>query len=273
MAFCAVCPGGDRPTPFTGERQVVSEHEKLAKLEQLRAEGLLTEAEHDQAKAQLEQRADDEQDGAPEAATGPDLEPQNVEPQNVEPQNVEPQNVEPQNVDGHDTELPDSDGRDAQPRRRRQLPLWAMIAWPVALAAAGIGLIVWALTSGGSGSSGTPVNGLIAVVDHQAVAPDAAVSLDTQFGSGGYAVGKPCHTLTGYPDIVAGSPVVITDGSGKTLVRTKLRAGVFDVNADCVFGFVTSVRQSDTYRIKVGQRDPVAYPAAAITHPQLSLGG
>lgn len=210
--------GGTDHPPSPGERQVVSEHEEQAKLEQLHADGLLTDAEHEQAKAQLEQRPD-------------------------------------------------------PARRRRQLPLWAMIAWPVALAAAGIGLIVWALTSGGSGSSGTPVNGLIAVVDHQSVAPDEAVSLDTQFGTGGYAVGKPCHTLTGYPDIVTGSPVVITDGSGKTLARTKLRPGVFDVNADCVFGFVTSVKKSDTYQIKVGQRDPVNYPAAAITHPQLSLGG
>lgn len=237
----------------------MSEHEELARLEQLHADGLLTDAEHDQAKTQLEQRAEVAQDPAVPAdapvdapAGAPAAEPGAVQQPGA---------------------LDRPDGPDERPRRRRQLPLWAMIAWPVALAAAGIGLIVWALTSGGSSTSGTPVNGLIAVVDHQAVAPDQSVSLDTQFGTGGYAVGKPCHTLTGYPDIVAGAPVIITNGSGKRLAHTTLRAGVFDLNADCVFGFVTRVGTSDTYQIKVGKRDPVNYPAAAITHPQLSLGG
>jgi hypothetical protein len=147
-----------------------------------------------------------------------------------------------------------------------------MITWPLVLAAGGIGLIVWALV-GGSGTAKTPVNGLIAIVDHQSVVPDQAVPNGSAFGTGGYALGKPCHTLSGYPDIATGAPVVITDAAGKTLARTSLRAGVFDVNADCVFGFVTSVPKSDTYQIKVGQRDAVTYPAAAITHPQLSLGG
>jgi hypothetical protein len=166
---------------------------------------------------------------------------------------------------------PDPDGPSAG--RRRRLPLWAMIAWPVALAAAGVGLIVWALTSGGSKASGNPVHGLIAIVDHQAVAPDEGVPLNTQFGQDGYALGKPCHTLTGYPDIAGGAPVLITNAAGKTLARTKLRPGVFDVSADCVFGFDTSVKQSDTYRIKVGQRDPIDVPPGTIAHPQLSLGG
>ena len=251
MAFLRGLSADRTDHPLPGERQVVSEHEELDKLDQLHADGMLTDAERDHAKAQLEQRTEPEASGQLEDIRQPaDV----AEVGDV----VDPEAAEP---------------ADRPVRRRRQLPLWAMIAWPVALAAAGIGLIVWALTSGGSGSSGTPVNGLIAVVDHQSVAPDEVVSLDTQFGTGGYAVGKPCHTLTGYPDIVTGSPVVITDGSGKTLARTKLRPGVFDVNADCVFGFVTSVKASDTYQIKVGQRDPVNYPAAAITHPQLSLGG
>jgi hypothetical protein len=272
----------------------VAEGDELVQLQRLHAEGMITEAEFELARTQLHKRGsadaeeptvetaektaeasgDDAQtvaepapDVQPDAEQSPDVpaaaEPEPVGESQPEPA-TEPQ-IEPQTEPATDADAP-------SPRRRRQLPTWAMITWPLVLAAGGIGLIVWALV-GGSGTAKTPVNGLIAIVDHQSVVPDQAVPDGSAFGTGGYALGKPCHTLSGYPDIATGAPVVITDAAEKTLARTNLRAGVFDVNADCVFGFVTSVPKSDTYQIKVGQRDAVTYPAAAITHPQLSLGG
>jgi hypothetical protein len=160
------------------------------------------------------------------------------------------------------------------PGQRRRQPNWLLIGLAV-IAVAGIGLIILALVAGGSSSSTQPgirVNGVVVVADHTSVFPDDPnVRQGQLFGSGGYNLGKPCHTLSGYQDIVVGARVVISDGSTKTLTTTQLRAGVFDANADCVFGFTAAVAKVDAYQVKIGQRNPVTFSQKEIASPQLIL--
>jgi hypothetical protein len=154
-------------------------------------------------------------------------------------------------------------------------PNWLLVGL-AAIAVAGVALIIVALVAGGGSSTSTQpgirVNGVVAITDHNSVLPDDPNVVQGQhFGSGGYDLGKPCHALSGYQDIVAGANVVISDGAGKTLTTTQLRAGVYDANADCVFGFTAAVKKVDAYQGKIGQRDPVPYSQKEIANPQLIL--
>ncbi|MDP9092408.1 MAG: SHOCT domain-containing protein [Actinomycetota bacterium] len=176
-------------------------------------------------------------------------------------------------AEARDRVLARLDVTDPGPRARK--PNWLLIGL-AAIAVVGVGLIVLALAAGGGSSTssqpGIRVNGVVAVTDHTSVFPDDPnVNQGQQFGSGGYNVGKPCHTLSGYQDIVAGASVVISDASAKRLTTTQLRAGVFDANADCVFGFTAAVPKLDAYQVKIAQRNPVPFSQKEIASPQLIL--
>jgi hypothetical protein len=154
------------------------------------------------------------------------------------------------------------------------VPTWALAAAVVVLGFGGVALVLWGVLGGSSSTpSGLPVDGVVAITNPSAVIPDLPVPQGTVFGTDpNYNVGRPCHAAAGYQDIVSGARVVITNGSGKQLAKTTLKRGVFDTQAGCVFGFTTHVPKSSAYQIKIGQRDPVNYPPAAIGHPQLGLG-
>ena len=139
----------------------------------------------------------------------------------------------------------------------------------------GVGLIVVA-TFGLGSSSSTPmivVNGIVVVTNHSAVYPDdPSVTQGQQFGTGGFSIGKGCHSLAGYQDLVGGAPVVLADRSGTSLSTVHLRSGVYDAQADCVFGFSAEVPKGQGgYQVTVAKRDPVTFSEAEIVNPQLIL--
>jgi hypothetical protein len=175
-------------------------------------------------------------------------------------------------ITAHD-ETDDSERHDSG---RRQMPR-LMRFWPIVALLVGIGLIIFAIVgTGGGGTSKQPgleVDGAV-VISHgeNGAAPnDTSVQPGASFGAGGFNVGQGCHTISGFIDIASGASVQITDASGKTLVRTALKAGVFDQNADCVFGFTAAVPKVSGYSIKIAQRNPVSYSQAEIGRPQLIL--
>jgi hypothetical protein len=168
----------------------------------------------------------------------------------------------------------DDGGRRGMPRLIR--------FWPVLALLVGIGLIIFAVVGTGGGGGGTTkqpgiaVNGVvvISVSDNGAVPDDSTVRPGAQFNvtDPGFAIGKGCHTSTGFSDVTTGASVEITDANGKKLVTTTLKPGVYDSNADCVFGFTAAVPKRASYTIKLAQRNPLTYSQAEMAKgPQLSL--
>lgn len=170
---------------------------------------------------------------------------------------------------------PADDDYDGSARRR--LPR-IVAFWPVLALLVGIGLIIFAIIGTGSKSgstkeAGLAVNGAVVILQKDnGAAPDEAVAPNTQFQHGGFDVGKGCHTLSGFADIKSGATVVIADSSGAQVATTTLKPGVYDTNADCVFGFTTAVPKKSGYTIKVADRNAVPYSQSEIvSNPQLIL--
>ena len=243
----------------------MAEQDELAQLEQMHAQGMLTDAELELARSQALSRAGDtdEPPGAADEPPGAADEPPGAADESNQPVPADvPAEPAPAEV------VPP----EPIPARRPPFP-WVAVLFGV-LALAGVALVIVALVGGGSSSGGShiTVNGIVVITEHTSVYPDdPTVQNGQQFGTGGYNVGKGCHALTGYQDIATGANVVITGSGGTQLAATKLRAGVFDTNADCVFGFTATINKSSSYEIKIGQRDPVQYPAGSIASPQLVL--
>jgi hypothetical protein len=69
----------------------------------------------------------------------------------------------------------------------------------------------------------------------------------------------------GYPDIHAGTPVTIRDGTGTLLGSAALAGGTLRKGAlrgrddDCVFSYSLTVPERDAYRIEVGRRGVVRF--------------
>lgn len=165
-------------------------------------------------------------------------------------------------------------GRDGRGLGARVLAFWPLLALLV-----GVALIIFAIVGTGSSGkktvkeAGIVVNGAVIIKqsDSASLPDDPTVKPGATFGTGGYNVGKGCHTTSGFGDIAGDAPVIITDGSGNVILRTTLKSGVYDLNADCVFGFTGVVPKEDGYTIKVAQRNPLPYKQSEIGQPQLIL--
>jgi hypothetical protein len=169
--------------------------------------------------------------------------------------------------------LSSRDGGSGRRGMRRLVPFW-----PVAALLVGVALIVFAILGTGGGKKtpatepGIEVHGavVISMQDQSALPDDPTVQQGAKFGTGGYNIGKGCHTVSGFVDIARGATVEITPSSGQK-VSTKLIAGVYDSNADCVFGFTAAVPKEPSYTIRIAQRNPVPYQQSEIANPQLNL--
>lgn len=165
---------------------------------------------------------------------------------------------------------------DGRPAGRRQMPRLVAF-WPVLALLVGIGLIIFAIvgTGGGSGTTKQPgiaVNGAVVIpLKEDGAKPAGPVPPQPTFGSGSFNVGQACVTLPGFADIKEGAAVIITDASGAQVATTTLKPGVYDTQADCVFGFATAVPKKSGYSIKIAQRNPVSFSQSEIGEPQLIL--
>ena len=81
--------------------------------------------------------------------------------------------------------------------------------------------------------------------------------------------GAACNPAeAGYPDIHAGTPVTVKDGTGALLGSLALDGGTLrkgaldDRTDDCVFSFALRVAERDAYRIEVGRRGAVPFKRA-----------
>lgn len=72
-----------------------------------------------------------------------------------------------------------------------------------------------------------------------------------------------CRGTGGYSDLAEGTPVAISDASGKTIAIGRLETGRVS-GADCVFPFHVSVPRSDFYGIEVSHRGVVKYSRAEV---------
>lgn len=171
--------------------------------------------------------------------------------------------------------------REQRGGARRRLPRLISL-WPIAALLVGVGLIIFAVLGTGGGKStkttaGIEVSGnvVILVSDNSALPDDPTVPQGATFNvtAPGYGVGKGCHTVTagGFQDIASGAPVVINSSDGTKLATTALKPGVYDTNADCVFGFTAAVVKTASYSIRIAQRNPVPFSQKEIASPQLIL--
>lgn len=94
--------------------------------------------------------------------------------------------------------------------------------------------------------------------------------------------GIPCDGHSGYDDIHGGAPIIITDGTGKTVATSRLQQGeTFDNWAglpgadECRFLFTAAVPDGhDFYRLVIGARRPVMLTRMDMESPiVLTLGG
>lgn len=171
--------------------------------------------------------------------------------------------------------LSSRDGGGGRRGVRRLLPFW-----PVAALLLGVALIVFAIVGTGGGTKGPAtqpgieVHGavVISLKDQSALPDDTTVRQGATFNTTdpGFAIGKGCHTVSGFSDIARGATVEIIPSSGQK-VTTTLIAGVYDSNADCVFGFTAAVPKESSYTIRIAQRNPVPYKQSEIANPQLNL--
>lgn len=148
--------------------------------------------------------------------------------------------------------------------------------WPVLALLVGIGLIIFAIVGTGGGGTtkqpGIAVDGTVIIpLKDEGAKPAGPVPPQPTFGSGAFNVGQACVTLPGFADIKEGATVIITDAAGAQVATTTLKAGVYDTQADCVFGFTTAVPKKNGYTVKIAQRNPVTFSQSEITAPQLIL--
>jgi hypothetical protein len=90
--------------------------------------------------------------------------------------------------------------------------------------------------------------------------------------------GSACDpNRVGYPDIHAGTPVVVRDASGAVLRSATLQGGTMRVTIlareDCVFRFSLSLPERDAYTVEVGNRGRVTFtgPTLRQAHWRIDL--
>lgn len=232
--------------------------DELAQLEALHEQGMLTDVEYKQAQARVRARLEERAQVQGRAETATDVQPSDGSAAQPEtPHAVEPSQAAP----------------DGGAKPRRHIAPYVLGA----LLVAGIALIGAALFAFPSSTPGIAVNGIVVIRNQPggppSVLPDDRTVVQGQtFGTGGYAIGKACHALTGYEDIVGGATVVISDAAGHSLVTTHLRPGVFDAEADCVFGFSTDVAKGKkNYQVVVAHRQGVPFTEQEIVNPMLGF--
>ena len=148
-----------------------------------------------------------------------------------------------------------SHGWSASPQKwgGRERKWWALIAG---------GVVVLALLghSGGAGSGHT-------IVGSQEVHDSSGFSL---------ADGTSCVTTGGYSDVSEGAEVIITNASGNQVGQGALGSGTISGDA-CIFSFtVTSVPDSSSYGIRIGNRNTVSFTRSEMVSdnwaPTVTLG-
>lgn len=212
--------------------------DRLAQLEELHRNGVLSDAEFDAARARL-------LPPPPPAYSPP--------PSYAPPTDYQPAYAPPP--------IPPGPPATHRGNRRGRGPLIALGG----AAILGIAALIYFL---GSGSSGTGPGGKSTIaVNGQMVLQDPS-----GFTSDG-TTGDQCDGSGGYNDIDQGAEVVIADDRGTTLTITTLDAGTVQTDGNCQFPFTASVPAGKGYYgITVTHRGTVKFPESDMSAPQLALG-
>ena len=121
----------------------------------------------------------------------------------------------------------------------------------------GVEVLTPEATTGGRGADVTGASPSPSIIVHTLT---MNVAIDESKGSdvdtfGTIAIGEPCQPSAGaFPDIREGTPVLVSDQSGKILAKATLAEGRKSGVSTCAFAAHASVPEATFYRIGIGDR-------------------